>query len=235
MIAVIIPMIAVITRGAMEAATRLDLAVRKTGVALERAVARGSILLSHETRLQLRGKGEDDPFLGRKGAPAPFLGSRSGFAAGRITPGGRVFRSGNMVFSVVGSPDRYVKFHEEGGTISGNQFLRIPLKLAQTPGGSELGEFKGKRLRGREDFLVVKSKAGRLFLGKYKRKGNGPRRASRGTPHVWPGLKLFFLLARSVRIPGRHPFRAVRDRVAPQINAMTAGEVELVMRRANGV
>src|SRR3990170_2390768 len=128
MIAVIIPMIAVITRGAMEAATRLDLAVRKTGVALERAVARGSILLSRETRLQLRGKGEDDPFLGRKGAPAPFLGSRSGFAAGRITPGGRVFRSGNMVFSVVGSPDRYVKFHEEGGTISGNQFLRIQLK-----------------------------------------------------------------------------------------------------------
>lgn len=213
--------IGVQTKGLDETLKRLEGAERGMPTAIERSVARSSLLLARETRLQLSGKGQSDVFLGRKGATAPFLGARSGGTRSRITPGGQVFRSGDTFFSAVGSPDKYMPMQEEGGTITGNKFLRIPLASAQTGGGTERGEFKGRSLRDVPGIFLVRSHGGRLFAARSRGRGRGAR------------VEFLYLLTRSVRIPARHPFQAVRERVAPEVNRMTGGEVETVMRKAN--
>lgn len=216
-------MISVTTRGGKETAARLGRAVGETRSALERAVQRSSVLLSRETRLQLSGKGGSDPFLGRKGAAAPFLGVRSGGTRSRITPGGRVYRSGNTYTSAVGSPDAYMKTHEEGGTITpkSSKFLRIPLAAAQTSAGVD--RQAGRGLRSVPDLFVVRTLGGRLLIARNRGRG-----LNRGR------VEFLYLLVRSVTLPARRPFAAVRNRVAPTVNAMTGGEVAVVMGRANG-
>lgn len=209
--------IGITLRGVKEAERRYAQAVKETGTAIERAVSRSSLLLSRETRLQLSGRGSSDSFLGKRGAPAPLLGVRSGATRVRITPGGRVYRSGNTYFSAIGSADRYMKMHEEGGTITGNKFLRIPLAAAQTPAGVD--REAGHSLRSVPGIFFIRSKGGNLFA---------VRKASRRSR-----MEFLYLLKPSVTIPARRPFATVRDRVAPQVSALTGGEVAVVMQRAN--
>jgi hypothetical protein len=211
--------VSVTVKGADRALANLDKAIRDMPRAQERAVSKASILLSKETRNQLTGQKGSHTFFGTTGAPAPHLGVRTGQTRSRITPGGLVFRHGNTVFSVVGSPDRHVLKHEEGGTILGRQFLRIPLAAAQSPSGAERGEFAGRSLRDVPDVFLRRSKAGNLIA--WRAIGGGK-------------LKALYLLVRSVTLPARGMFKAVRERVTPEVNAIVGGEVSVVTRAANG-
>jgi hypothetical protein len=211
--------VTVVVKGADKALANLDAAIRDMPRIQERAVSKASVLLSKETRLQLTGQKGNDTFFGVTGAPAPHLGVRTGQTRSRITPGGIVFRHGNTVFSVVGSPDRHVLKHEEGGTILGRQFLRIPLAAAQTPAGAERGEFAGRSLRDVPGVFLRRSKAGNLLA--WRSIGGGK-------------LEALYLLVRSVTLPARGMFKAVRERVTPEVNAIVGGEVAVLTRKASG-
>lgn len=97
-------MISVTARGINETMANLVRLERELPSALERGISKASILTRREVTLQLTGYRP----------PPPFLGVRTGAARSHITPGGRVFRSGSTLFSVVGSPDWYVKMHNDG-------------------------------------------------------------------------------------------------------------------------
>lgn len=207
--------------GVQKVIANLDRAAREMPGALERGVSRASILTRREVVRQLSGEGDTDPFFGKKGARSPFLGHRTGLTRSHITPGGQVFRSGDTVFSAVGSPDKYVKLHEEGGTIQGRQFLRIPLASAQSGSGAERQEFAGRSLRDIPGVFLRRSRSGKLFA---MREAGGARSRR---------VEFLYLLVRSVRMPARHMFETVRDRVAPAVNALVGGEVSVVTRKAN--
>lgn len=220
-------MIAVSVVGAKETAGRLQRLERDVPTALERAVGRASLLIRHELGLQMSGTGPRDPFLGRMGAPAPFLGTRTGATKRRLSPGGQVYRLGNVAVAAVGSPDRHVLAHEEGATITGSPYLRIPLAAAQTGAGQD--RFVGRSVRGIKDIFLLKT--GRwLFLVRKKGGGVGNlygARKGRGA------LEFLYLLKRSVRLPARGVFKAVTNRMRPAVVGLLGSAVSIQVERAN--
>ena len=208
-------MISVSVNGADKVAARMARTAREMPTALEKAVARASVMVHGELKQQMSGTGSTDPFLGRKGASPPQLGVRTGGTRARLSPGGKVFRLGNQITSAVGSPDRHVKAHEDGATIMGSPYLRIPLAAAQTASGQDRNV--GRSVRGLPDLFVMKSKRGNLFLAR------GAGRA----------LELLYLLVRSVHLPARHMFKTVTERTRPRVEATLGGQVAVEVNRAN--
>ena len=210
-------MISVSVNGLSETIARLRRAEKDVPTALEQAVGRISLIIHRELSLQMSGSGRSDPFLGKIGATPPKLGVRTGFTRGRLSPGGRVFRRGNVAVSAVGSPDRHVLAHEEGTRITGKPYLRIPLAAAQTAAGQDRN--LGRSLRGVKDIFLIKSGRGNLFLARQKGKA---------------ALELLYMLVRSVRLPARGTFRAVTERVRPVAVQLMGQAVAVQVRRANG-
>ena len=213
-------MIAVASRGVRETEARLTGFHRAIPTIQERAVARASVMVRGELVKQMSGHGGNDPFFGRRGASVPLLGVRTGATRARISPGGRVFRRGSDVFSAVGSPDRHVRFHEDGGTIVGNQYLRIPLRAAQTGSGQDRNV--GRSVRGLPGTFIVKTMGGRLFIAQTK----GGIRSRR--------VEFLYLLVRSVTLPARRMFATVTERMRQPINALMGSAVTVEVRKANG-
>lgn len=208
-------MIAVSVQGADKVAARMARVASEMPGALERAVAKASIMVHGELKQQMSGSGSSDPFLGRKGATPPSLGVRTGATRARLSPGGRVYRLGDDIVSAVGSPDRHVKSHEDGATITGNPYLRVPLAAAQTGAGQDI--YAGQSVRGVKDIFLLKSRAGNLFLVR----GRGA------------ALEFLYLLARSVHLPARRMFAAVTERTRPRAEKILGAQVSIEVQRAN--
>lgn len=211
-------MIALSVVGADKVEANLATLVAELPTAIERGVARASVQVHAALKLQLSGTGTSDPFFGRRGAVSPLLGVRTGATRARLSPGGRVYRRGNDIFSAVGSPDAHVVAHDEGATITGNPYLRIPLAAAQTPAGQDRNV--GHSVRGLPGLFVIKSRAGNLFL--VRRVGKRGR------------LEFLYLLKRSVTLKPRHMFEVVAARMQPVVEASVGGQVSASVRRASG-
>ena len=210
-------MISAIVRGADQVARRLERAGREMPSAVERGVKLSSLLVHRELTIQMGGTGPSDPFLGRMGAAPPKLGVRTGATRRRLSPGGKVFKIAGQYVSAVGSPDSYVRAHEDGTTITGNPYLRIPLAAAQTGAGQD--RYVGMSVRGVPDLFVIKSKAGNLLLARKRGKD---------------GLDILYVLKRQVRLPARGMFKAVTARTRPAIEKLLGQQVGVEVRRANG-
>jgi hypothetical protein len=135
-------------------------------------------------------------FFGVTGAQAPTLGVRSGQT--RRSLNSEVVVSGNRAIGTVGTPLRHVAFLEEGGTIHGRPWLKIPLRAAQTAAGVD----RGRRIA---NSFILRSRRGNLFVA---------RRATRVR------LDLFYLLKHSVHMEGRHMFRESARRIEPQVGRL---------------
>lgn len=188
---------------------------------VQQEIVRDASLLTHRRVVErMSDRGGSDPFLGRTGGVGNTLAVRSGQSRARITPGGRVLQAGDVAFAVVGSPDPHVAFLEEGGTIYGRQYLRIPLASAQTAQGVDRNA--GRSLRDIPGLVFVRSHRGKLFAGIEK---GGPRSRR---------FTFLYLLVPSVTLRGRHIFGDTQREVEPEIGRITEGRIRALVARANG-
>lgn len=227
-------MISVSVSGIEEAEARLRAASEDAERGTRKAVYDASI----ETSRKLKGR-----FLPRQGyhqlwgpmsASGSFLTARSGQSKARITQGGDVIerRAGAAVEyrAEVGSPDPHIAFLEEGGTIRGSQFLRIPTVYAQTPSGQDRNT--GQSAKNIPGTFLIRSKAGRLWIMQ-KRGPSRTEKARTGTLGFRAAVPLY-LLVRSVTQRGRHLFRDTAAEMAPKLDQRLSAEVTRLTERANG-
>ncbi len=161
------------------------------------------------------GKRGSDPFWGVTGAAGDALGVRSGHTRRSIVS--RVFTlgAGAVVTGTVGSPLKYMKLHEEGGTVHGKPWLRIPTKTMQTPAGVD--RMAGRSIRSITEAFLLKSKAGKLWSVIRDRAGQ---------------LVFLYLLVRSVRMRARRPFKASLDRTRTKVRALFSRGFSAAVRSA---
>ena len=149
----------------------------------------------------------NNSFFGVTGAGAPTIGVRSGATRRSVTA--RTFKVNNVYIGVVGSPAKYLKIIEEGGTIVGSPMLRIPLAAAQT--GAGVDRNMGRSVRGVSGFFVWPSRKQRegtlgRIKGTYLAKSAGGR------------LELWYLLKASVTIKPHRVFEAAAKRANREIH-----------------
>jgi hypothetical protein len=142
-----------------------------------------------------------------------------------------VLRHGDTVTTSVGSQDRHLLVHEEGGTFNASGpvgFFRIPTKQMQTGVGAD--RLMGKSARSLVTAFVwptramrAKSKSGyprdRFWVVMADRKG---------------GLAWLYRFVKSIKLRGRHVFVRAREDVRPKLEAIAHVDVQAVVRRANG-
>lgn len=209
-------MIAIQVKGAEAIEKRLQNAMGDMSRAVERAVARGGLEALRVLKVRMSGKPTSDPFWGRGGAYGDFLGHISGGTVNRLV-GGQVLRHGDVVTTSVGSQDRHLLAHEEGGTFSsGSGFFRIPTAAAKTPKGED--RLKGKSIRGQPGMILMKGATGKLW----------------GVLHKGKKWTLMYLFVKSIKLRGRHIFARSREDVRPKLEQIGLVEVQAVVRRANG-
>ena len=209
-------MIAVEARGVPEVANRLRRAGRELTAARDRELAAAGALLRRKLGGRMSDPGSTHPFWGRGGGVGDALAARSGGSRARITPGTQVYRSGDTAWTVVGSPDPHIAFLEEGGTIQGNPFLRIPTGAAKTAQGVD--RWAGRSIRDIPGAFLQRTRRGALWaMQAFARR-----------------VTFLYLLVRSVRVRGRHVFARARADAEPEIARRFKGAVETVVRRANG-
>lgn len=223
-------MISLQVTGATAASARLARGAREFPSLGERVVRRISLLMRKKLVDRMSARGSQHPFWGRL-APwgIAYLGARSGQSRARLSPGGLVLRSGRGEYrSVVGSPDRHVAFLEKGGVVMGRQFLRIPTRAAQTPGGSDRNA--GRSIRNIPGAFLLRLRTGSLWAVRVVR-GKGPAREG---PRRGSQLEFLYLLKRSVRLRGRGIFGLTTREVNAEAPALARVEVAPFVRQVNG-
>ena len=202
--------------GARETAGRL----RRLGVSLDETQKRVVRMLSIEARrllvIQMTGRAGWDAFWGKQSPKGPFLAGRTGQSRARLSRGGIVFKRASGYFSEVGSPDKHVKLHEEGGTIvaTGTQ-MRMPLAVMQKPSGEDRNA--GRSVRGDRRF--------RWRPGK-KYQWLDVLMGSRWVPA--------YLLLKRATYRARRFFRLVHGKLETLAPRVMASEVRRIVRAANG-
>lgn len=210
-------MISVEVKGAEEVERRLRRLPDDGRSAMEKGLRAGSILLRRNivNHLSSRMRGPSG-FWGPGSVAGSFLGARTGQTRARISPGGIVFHRGNDMYTAVGSPDPHVLQHEEGGTVRGSQFLRVPTAAALTAGGVD--RYTGMSVRGIPGLRVIRTGSGKLWI---------VREENRKTTFL-------YLLVRSIRFRSRGMFKAAMAETAPDFIGGMQAQVSTMVRRANG-
>lgn len=212
-------MIGLHVRGADEAARRISAVPRDLDEEQRRSVVQASIVMRRKIVERLTGKSTTHPFWGKQSPSGAYLGSRGGGTRARISPGGQAFKVGNRWIAAVGSPDAHVKLHEEGGTVQGNQYLRIPTAAAQKPSGED-------RWAGLSAVHIPGSFIQRLRKGSLWIMQASARKSGRVT--------FLYLLVRRVVHRGRGMLAAVAGEMPPVLQALGLQGVGVVVRKANG-
>lgn len=195
--------------------SNFDRAAKAMRAETRAAVSRATIRVEADLKsVGLTGPHGSSPLFGVTGAAGDTLGVRSGATRRSVTS--RVFDTGATVTGVVGSSAPHIRIQEQGGTIHGAQYLRIPTVNAQT--GAGVDRYAGMSIRGIPGSFLFRSAAGNLWA------------AVRDSG----ALKLLYLLKRSVTLRPRRMFAATLDRQRPAINAELRRAVTSVVARANG-
>lgn len=212
-------MIGVSVLGADRVAGRLVAAGARVRAEQERAVGAAALVVQREIQQRMGVATPSDPFWGRQGSDREgYLGARSGQSRRKVTAS-RPVRLGAVVTAVVGSPDKHVAMLEDGGTVTGKQFLRIPLANAQTAQGVD--RWTGTSIRDIPGAFLIRTLRGNLFA---VREAGGSRSRR---------LDFLYMLVRKVRLKGRHLFRHARLAAQPAVERLVRGAVTQVVRGAN--
>ena len=150
-----------------------------------------------------------DPFWGATGANSPVgLGIRTGKTRQQVVATGRVYNDGSgNLWSFIGHPSQHLKVLEDGGTVEGKPWLRIPTAAAQKPSGAD----KWPGMKAPNSFVyptrrMVNFKAGRpknLWVVRSAGKGRG--------------LEKLYLLKPSVTLKPHHTFRTLDAALQPKM------------------
>ena len=184
---------------------------QETRAAVERAVRTVEADLK---RVGLTGQKGQSAIFGVTGAAGDRLGVRSGRTRRFVTA--RVLDVGPTVVGVVGSPEKHMRLHEEGGTVHGSQYLRIPTRRAQT--GVGVDRYAGMSIRNIPGAFLIRGSSGKLWAA-VREAGN---------------LQFLYLLVRQVRMRARRVFAKTLDRNRPAINAELSKAVTRIVARGNG-
>lgn len=202
-------------RGITQTTRNLNRAAARVSPRLVTQVERETIRLERDLKQHsLTGNKGFHPFWGVTGASGETLGARSGHTRRSIAR--RVFTVAGTVIGAVGSPLRQMKLHEEGGTVSGKPYLRIPTRAMQTAAGVDRNA--GRSIKGQPGMFLLRSKAGNLWAA--MRQG--------GT------LVLAYLFKFQIRLRARHMFRAAKRRNEPGILARMRAVTASIAVDANG-
>lgn len=207
----------VTVKGDRETARRLKKAGSDMDSVQRQVVARLSIEARRQLAVQMTGRAGRDPFWGKRSPAGPFLGGRSGQSVNRLSRGGVVFkRPGGGYFAEVGSPDKHVKLHDQGGTIvaTGTQ-MRAPLAIMQKASGEDRNI--GRSLRGDKRF---RWRPGRKYQWLDVRQGS-----------KW--VPAYILLKRVVH-RARRFFGFVTKRIDALAPRLMGSEVRKLVKAANG-
>lgn len=201
--------------GLPKAVSNLSAASRRVRQETRHAVERSTRYVERDVKQNsLTGAKGSHPLFGVTGAAGDALGARSGFTRRSVTA--RVFDTGPTVTGVVGTPAKHVRIQEEGGTIAGRQYLRIPTVNAQT--GAGVDRYLGMSIRDIAGAFLFRSKAGNLWAA--TRSGGA--------------LTLLYLLKRSVTLRPRHMFARSLERSRPSINAELSRAATTIVNVGNG-
>lgn len=227
-------MISVSVKGVEEAEARLKRAGTEAEQATRKAVHDASIEASRRLKQRFLPRGGYHQLWGPTSPAGPFLTARSGQSRARITPGGQVIerRVGSAIEyrAEVGSPDRHIAFHEEGGTIHGNPFLRRPTVYAQTPSGQD--RYAGQSARLIPGTFLRRSQAGNLWI--MQRRGPSRSEVGRAGNLGFRAVVPLYLLIRSSTHRGRFLFKTTAEEMRPRLEQGLTAEVSRVVAQANG-
>lgn len=198
---------------------------------MEAGLRRSSFILRKAIIAKMSKKGGRDPFWGRTTDPDGLL-VRTGLTRARISPGGRVYRHGNVSGTAIGSPDEHVRQLEEGGDVGpgpGHRFLRIATAAAQTSTGAD--KYAGMSIR--------QIAGARLWwnphaqnLWAVRRKGAfGPQ--TKGSAARGQRDEFLYKLVRKIHTRGRHIFSRSIGEVRPAVMREVGAGVTLAVQRAN--
>jgi hypothetical protein len=179
--------------------------------ARDRGLAMGSLLVRRELAVEMTQPSRVDPFWGKTGALSG-LSRRSGGTVGRLSPGGVVTHLGDTAFAAVGSPDKYVKELEEGGTSSSGGYFRIPTAAAQT--GAGVDRLLGRSFRDLPGGFLLRSKDGKLW----------------GATRAGERLTFLYLFVKSITHSAHHVFGLTQARTQPEVAAILGAEVAVTVR-----
>jgi len=213
-------MIGVSVRGAAKTLRNLAGAAKNVRLESERAMARSVVLVRRMLTLEMTAPENRDAFWGKKGASGNGLSVRSGKTRASLTPGTRIYRNGAALIGVVGSAEKHLKLHEDGGVLRGTSpkgYLRIPTAAAQTAAGVD--RWAGRSIRDIPGAFLFKSQAGNLWAALHRGKGSP--------------LELLYLLKKSARMRPRRIFARTRDASRPQVIELTRGAIRTVVQKAN--
>lgn len=188
-----------------------------------------SLHIHSALKAELSSKPKVDPFWGVMGG-WPGLHARTGGTRRRLSPGGRVYKVGNVLTTAVGSPDQHVLDAEEGGTFTASSgFFRIPTKAAMTRSGVD--RMAGLSLRARSDLFLFKTKKGNLWVAKrggtYGPMAEAQAENGRGKP------VLMYLLKKTITRKARHIFARVTKETRDDVVRQVGRGVALQTQRAN--
>lgn len=220
-------MIGIQVTGATETAQRLARGAAEGVRGIERELNAAAVLLHAAVRKRMSDGGGRHPFFGRTGGRGDTLSARSGGSRRRILLGRARNIAGTMTASV-GSPDRHIRFLEQGGPVIGKPYLRIPLAAAQTPQGVD--RWAGTSIRQIPGAFLLRTLGGKLFAVRQ----SSSRGADGAVTGRNRGLEFLYYLVRNIHVRGRHVFEASRREVEPQVAALYRGLVSRVVRTANG-
>lgn len=197
-------MIGLELHGAKEAIARIQALKLTADVEARKALGElgqaGRMIMVREI---LRQPQRRDPFWGTMGTGSPFgLGVRSGKTAQRIVGTGQVYEVNGELRTFIGSPDRHMRQLEDGGTVTGTPWLKIPTAAAQKPAGDPRYA-ANEKVEG--SFIWPTSKMVN-FKGEYGRPKNlwiVRRKGDR--------LEKLYMLKRSVTHKAHRAFATLRD------------------------
>lgn len=212
-------MIGVTVKGAQAVAAKLKAAETELRAAQDRGVALASAQVERALKTELTGAERRDVFWGRLGAAGNQLGVRSGHTRQSITGGGKVYRVGHLVTAAVGSAEKHLKLHEDGGTVKGTSpkgFARIPTAAAQT--GAGVDRWLGTSIRNIPGAFLVRTMAGRLWAA--MRNGKGP-------------VVLLYLLVRQTLHRPRKIFARTAEAQKPVVDKLIGAQIAVAVAKAN--
>jgi len=215
-------MIGVSVKGAGKALRNLAAAPKSLRLETEGAMRRSVLLVRRMLSTEMTAPENRDAFWGKKGASGNGLSTRSGKTRASLTAGTRIYRNGRTLVGVVGSAEKHLKLHEDGGTVHGTSprgYLRIPTAAAQTAAGVD--RFAGKSIKDIPGAFLHRTKQGRLWA---VRPRGGPRSGR---------IEFLYLLLKTVRMRPRRIFARTRDTSRPQVVEITRGAIRTVVQKAN--
>lgn len=217
---------AIEVRGADRVAARLSRAGGEAQTAIERVVVRASVQVRNRWVKRLSGPRGAGGFWGVGRVAGAALGARSGQTRARISPGGVLIRRGREVMAVVGSPDKHLLLHEEGGVVPG--WSRIPTANAQTAAGVDINA--GRSVRGLPGYRLIRTGQGRLWIVRQ----SGFARVGQPQGGNAARIDFMYLLKRNVRHRARGIAKAVTAEMEPVMVQDARVSVAVVAGRANG-